>query len=274
MKKKFVTMGVSFLLCVGMIGAGFASWVISRDVEETADGTIKVETVKDARLELSVSETPSTGSSYTGDADLYFGAPADISAISSPWLKVERAQDSNEPTEDLKISLYYQLNCDENGTNLQTLYDSGMTTIKLTFTLATPDKGSEGSWTAYGTAINANYIAEPTQKTQTITFELVKTSDKLQLKQGESSYEVKAGEALEFELVFEYSWGAHFKLEQTNVNPFTYYNTNKTSDGFVSGESGPTWADDAFTALTALEDLNASNNEGTPFTVTVTGKVE
>ena len=40
MKRKLITLGMTFLLCVGMIGAGFASWLITGDVTSEVAGNV------------------------------------------------------------------------------------------------------------------------------------------------------------------------------------------------------------------------------------------
>ena len=55
-KGKLITMAVSFLLTVGIVGAGFAAWVISADVVKEATGTVTVEEVIDKRMEIALLE--------------------------------------------------------------------------------------------------------------------------------------------------------------------------------------------------------------------------
>lgn len=64
-------------------------------------------------------------------------------------------------------------------------------------------------------------------------------------------------------VTLQLGWGTHFE----GSNPYVYYNTEKEQDDYVSGNSGPTWADDAITALnsTALKNL-----DGITLTIDVT----
>ena len=51
MKRKTLTLTLSILACLALIGVGFASWIISADTSTTAQGSFIVDTVTDNRLE-------------------------------------------------------------------------------------------------------------------------------------------------------------------------------------------------------------------------------
>ena len=67
MKKRIITLTLSVLAVVLLVGVGFASWVVSQGAESNQTGNILVETVKDERLAVTV--TPD-GTKFQ------FGAPA------------------------------------------------------------------------------------------------------------------------------------------------------------------------------------------------------
>ena len=76
MKRRIITMAVSFLLCIGMVGAGFAAWIITGNTTETQTGSIEVQEVVDNRLDLTIAwaETGVTGAD--DDAKIIFGKHA------------------------------------------------------------------------------------------------------------------------------------------------------------------------------------------------------
>ena len=61
-----------------------------------------------------------------------------------------------------------------------------------------------------------------------------------------------------YSLTIKFAWGDAFKLDGVNVNPYTYYNTGKTANGFVNGVDGDSWADHAIDTLTALNTMFTS----------------
>lgn len=137
-KNNLVTMGVSFLLCVGMVGAGFASWVISAGVEEDLESTVKVESVIDQRLKIATRVKPvdskgdADGSGEVWDADLYFGAPKDQTGVTTPWLSYQPDEKDQEPVyEDLDVYLDITLNYP----NLKLLSEQDLDVVDLTLTL-------------------------------------------------------------------------------------------------------------------------------------------
>lgn len=50
MKRKTLTLTLSILACLALIGVGFASWIISADTSTNAKGSFIVDTVTDNRL--------------------------------------------------------------------------------------------------------------------------------------------------------------------------------------------------------------------------------
>lgn len=77
MKRKGLAGILSLLISVAVVGVGFASWVITGNAEETKNGNITVENIKDGRVYLEdVKMTNST---------INFGTPSS-SEIVKPWL--------------------------------------------------------------------------------------------------------------------------------------------------------------------------------------------
>lgn len=50
MKRKTLTLTLSILACLALIGVGFASWIISAGATKNAEGSFIVDTVTDNRL--------------------------------------------------------------------------------------------------------------------------------------------------------------------------------------------------------------------------------
>ena len=188
MKGKLVTMAVSFLLCVGMVGAGFASWVITNNVQENASGNIQVEQVVDKRLNLIVAEK---------NLDVFFGAPETLTTTNeNPWLKSESA----EKYEDLKATIKVGFGAD----NLAKVNGSTIK-VEAKFTITPSDED------AYNEAIEYGFISVPGagDLTQSQTFTA-----------GESDWNHT------FEISF--NWGSFFNIvvddETVAANPYTYFN--------------------------------------------------
>ena len=97
MKRRIVTIAVSFLLCIGMIGAGFAAWVITGNTDTDASGNIQVNAVVDNRLVLAVSWQDSKDS-------ITYGPKA--GDYTYDWL----TYDENDDTESLTVTLVLTLN--------------------------------------------------------------------------------------------------------------------------------------------------------------------
>ena len=217
MKGKLVTMAVSFLLCVGMVGAGFASWVITSQTKETGEGEIKVDTVIDKRIKIdSVDEL---------GVDVYFGAPTQ--SISNAWL-----QNDNLGKEDLTSSITLNLNAD----NLLTLGENGVSKLKFVATISITSND------AYNTAVTNKYIVAPTvtEKTEYITFD----------EDGHASDTTVS-------FSFDFGWGEFFNTVSGNVNPYNYFNTLWTdgSDEDDVPDDWDTAGDCAYDVLTAIEAI-------------------
>lgn len=95
MKRKTLTLTLSILACLALIGVGFASWIISAEAKKEATGNIIVDTVADKTYVVS-------GEWLENKSSIIFGAPATMNE-SNPWL----TNDSEGKTENLTVT--YQL---------------------------------------------------------------------------------------------------------------------------------------------------------------------
>lgn len=141
MKRKTLTLTLSILACLALIGVGFASWVISAEVSATpAEGSFIVDTVNDKSYKVE-------GAWLDSQSKITFGAPATMNA-SNPWL----TNDSEGKTENLTVT--YQLTVTYgNGTKATGIAN------KITAVVTAPaDKN-------YTAAVNGKLIIAPTNAT-------------------------------------------------------------------------------------------------------------
>ena len=97
MKRKLVTFGIAFLLCIGMVGAGFASWLITADVTNEVAGNIEVQTVTDKRLKMTTTLSADTQS-------VIFGGKA--GSYTYDWLKHDGNEEQLDITFTVKVDNY------------------------------------------------------------------------------------------------------------------------------------------------------------------------
>jgi hypothetical protein len=232
-KSKLITLAVSFLLTIGMIGAGFAAWVISAPTQETVEGTVTVDTVVDKRIQLSDPVTTLAG--------VTFGAPT---TSSTGWLTHE-----GTVKQDLVSEFSFNI------TNQKALFEAGVEQITLTFALNTENL------TSY---VTSNYItlpatanvkvgtAEATDATS-VTIDITDSADPI-------SVTVK----------YTFGWGNAFG--GNNTNPYTFFAGKEPNDpsNYTDPETEKTlgWADFALKALNEIAAMNAKK-----FGVTVTASV-
>lgn len=80
MKRKTLTLTLSILACLALIGVGFASWVISAGKTETVTGNIVVDDVSDKRISL-------TYEWVGGNSSIIYGWDENYTAKATDWLK-------------------------------------------------------------------------------------------------------------------------------------------------------------------------------------------
>ena len=140
MKRRIITIAVSFLLCIGMVGAGFAAWVITGDTTRAKQGSIQVQEVVDKRLNISLAwkETGVTGDD--DDAKIIFGKHE---SDTCPWLA-----NDDDTKEKLTATLVITVS------NHKDLLDVGLT---YNFTFAIAETGAT-STTGYSLAVGDNLV--------------------------------------------------------------------------------------------------------------------
>ena len=304
-KNNLVTMGVSFLLCVGMVGAGFASWVISADVTEEGESTVSVEEVIDQRLNTMIVATNQDSEGWNKgndseawNADLHFGAPKIAESFQNPWL-------SNVGGKEEDLDVYLGVVFDYR--NVEALKED-FSYIQLTFDLDTTDLLDSYAPTkdSYIIEPEALSFAEKDEKDVTISTQFVEQAPiEVVNTQGEiDGFTLKitienlittasaladsnkpTEDATELEtwmknyldsfrfkyvLKFTYKWGTLFGEK----NPYNYFNAFGSGDKIeTEGDAynGKNYAEKAFATLTKLSELNADASTGN-FNIKVTGK--
>ncbi len=140
MKRKTLTLTLSILACLALIGVGFASWIISANTSTTAQGSFIVDTVNDKSYKVE-------GAWLNSQSKITFGAPATMNAV-NPWL----TNDSEGKTENLKVT--YQLTVTYGDETPAT----GIAN-KITALVTAPENAN------YTAAVNGKLIIAPTNAT-------------------------------------------------------------------------------------------------------------
>lgn len=140
MKRKTLTLTLSILACLALIGVGFASWIISADAIKEAEGNIIVDTVADKTYVVS-------GSWLDDKSSIIFGAPATMNAH-NPWL----TNDSEGKTENLTVTYQLTVKYGDN-TPATGIKD------KITALVVAPENAS------YTAAVNGGLIIAPKNAT-------------------------------------------------------------------------------------------------------------
>lgn len=140
MKRKTLTLTLSILACLALIGVGFASWIISANTSTTAQGSFIVDTVTDKTYKVE-------GDWLNSQSKITFGAPATMNAV-NPWL----TNNSEGKTENLTVT--YQLTV---------TYGDGSKAAgianKITAVVTAPENAN------YTAAVNGKLIIAPTNAT-------------------------------------------------------------------------------------------------------------
>lgn len=138
MKRKTLTLTLSILACLALIGVGFASWIISADTSTTAQGSFIVDTVSDKSYTV-------TGDWKDKKSEIIFSAPT--GDTTSGWLTNDSAKKEN-------LTVTYQL-------TVKYGYNTPATGIKdkIITTVSAP---ADPNYTA---AVNGGLISAPTSAT-------------------------------------------------------------------------------------------------------------
>ena len=141
MKRKTLTLTLSILACLALIGVGFASWIISADTSTTAQGSFIVDTVTDKSYNVE-------GLWLGNQSKITFGAPDTMNNTEKTWL----TNDSTDKKENLTVT--YQLTVTYGGTTPAT----GIAN-KITAVVTAPKNEN------YTAAVDGKLIIAPTNAT-------------------------------------------------------------------------------------------------------------
>lgn len=143
MKRKTLTLTLSILACLALIGVGFASWIISADTSTNAEGNIIVDTVTDKSYVIS------EASWKDGNSKISFGAPKEMKEPNA-WLTNNSAGEAENLTVTYKLKVTYS-----DSTPVEGLVNSN----KITATFGAPDDSN------YKKAISDGLIIAPESTT-------------------------------------------------------------------------------------------------------------
>lgn len=142
MKRKTLTLTLSILACLALIGVGFASWIISAEVSATpAEGSFIVDTVTDRSYKVK-------GAWLSNQSNITFGAPTTMNNVENAWL----TNNSEDKKENLTVTYQLTVKYGDN-TPATGIKDKIITTVSAP---ADPN---------YTAAVNGKLIIAPTNAT-------------------------------------------------------------------------------------------------------------
>ncbi|MBQ9785538.1 MAG: hypothetical protein IJW29_08550 [Clostridia bacterium] len=232
MKRKILIPVLALMLCVGMIGVGFAAWVIATtttaDVNEGTQFTVYDVANKSVQFD-----------SEFKDGSITFGTTS--TTYERPWLTLEEGT-----TEDLSATLEISI------TNWSDVSASGKV-VTINISAMSIMNGSSNVTDTY----KDTYVVLPAARTITIT------AGALDQTSIDAGIKLVNG-VLTIPMTFD--WGSYFGGE----NPHDFYNSNGASDAMASTDAGydstcATYVAHADKHLKAFYAMN-----GLSFQVTVT----
>lgn len=262
MKKRIITLVLSALAVVLLVGVGFASWVVSQGAGSEQTGNILVETVKDERLHVTV----------TPDGKKFQFGSLSSSHEASDWLYEDDAE--NQIVQNLTVSFEVVVTRDQafgveagQPTDLSISLDfSDKLIVIVDGNPVDSDPDTEG--------VQPQEIAYPTgliQKVGATYAAAVAGEGKWDL-----SNENKTATTV---VTLELKWGTLFG----EVNPYTFFNAHEVNEKLTTTEvnaltaAGLQWDSAAFTtentfgdyAVAALRAIYALNNYQFKLTITL-----
>jgi len=236
MKKKIIAILLVLVALISTVGVGFATWVISRPVEEDIQGQIKVDVVSEESLTVTLAWGDLESNAFTelaeGKPHFNLVAPAAESAVNGDWL-------TYSGTDAARMSITLQINVAREDGKLFT----GKVYVSEGFLSEQTLVGELSNVVA--DAVSANLLVAPTY-------------DGTPVNSGahNGAYEVQISNGVGY-LTITLAWGQHFGGQ----NPYTYYNDNKRADDVVSqSDPSTTYADDAKASLQMLNSIFGGTN--------------
>ncbi len=233
MKKKWMMPVLALLLCVSMVGVGYAAWIIIAPSEPVnADGQFQVYTVENNSVQMTAT--------VAANDKITFGSPATPTFTGeNPWLQL-----IGGANEDLSATLTVEI------TNWEQINQASRTE---TITLTISDFQILKDDVAQQLSNYSNYVTFPLAQTATIVIE-------------DGVITSGSGNGINFDAstgkltyTLNFGWGQMFN----SVNPYDYFNT-KTANVAVDNShplyndvQGQTWMELAEASLDKVSELDA-----------------
>ena len=224
MKRKTLTLCLSLLACISLIGVGFAAWVISGGDNQEAVGNITVDTVTDGRFTI---ETPSISDK------IYYGMDQEANATdATPWLNNNNSTDAEKLVIKFDVTILAKtVIVLTDGDVKETVWNNSVTFD------ATINAISTSAWT---TAKEAKVVSDPA-----VSFAL---------KEVTTSSEGITGAV--YTVTVTAKWGELFG----GINPYVFYNDGikdvNNAEGLTTTADIKTWGDHAAYYLGLVAALN------------------
>ena len=218
MKKKAMIMAVASLGSMALIGTGFAGWVISANISTKAEGLITAYDVQDQRLKIADGGAWETKvSDVDASGKIVFGKPAD--AVAGKWFSFD-----DKVENEFLINTY----------NFKVL--SGDSNDTAAFTVTPTIEVDEKSKTAWDQAVKDGIVADAKLDTT-------------------SALKLNGTNAVDVAVKVTFAWGTHFTVDETVVNPYTFYTAHGATDKIADTET--TYGDDAATFMAKFKDIQS-----------------
>lgn len=222
MKRKTLTLTLVLLSCLALIGVGFASWIISPNKTETAEGNFSVDSVTEKNLTTKAEWCNENGAIDTTLGSVIFGYKnfSDANATNYNWLK------NNNTNFEERLTLYLKVTVTD-GENAVAI---DIANVKVTLAETTGKYANLATeQTAEGNTRNTIVGALPTQENSGIV-----VSNTLGTATAETGV---------FYVTFTFSWGEEFE----GLNPYQFYNAQVYTDNL--GSKAKKMLNDLYTLL-------------------------
>lgn len=237
MKRKALTITICFLALVSIVSIGFASWVITKPIEEqTAAGSITAEAVKVDGYTLGVVwQNVEAGQ----NPKIHFGKPSAENTVVTPGVEAWLAADGESKEEALTCTLRITVSNTDN-------IASGLT-LTLNTDVSGVLKELNDNSTAFGKAVAATYIAMPTVKVGDNDAATYDPAAKVTIAKTDFKPGSEGPASGYCDVVITFAWGSLFGGD----NPLNHYNKADYTDAK---------ANEAQTALEAIKAIADSNS--------------
>ena len=212
MRRKNLTVFICLLATLALASIGFAAWVITNDANAGDTGSITVDIVKDARIDMSAE--------ILNDDAIVFGSKSTIDAPYK-WLKYEQTKDGSGTVLDLDENLSITVRITVSNYS----YLTSTNAVTLTFT----EKEGESY---YSNALGKGYVGA----LPVITLD---RADLIDSSKVSNITHDQDNDKVTFEIEVKFAWGTAFN----GKNPIDFYNSSEYSDVL---------ADEAFDTLEDL----------------------